>query len=93
MHEAGNGNHIADKYKSKGLRVVVVDKDGRSHALSEDKWRAAGANFPLYNRFNNSFSPIYGDVHGYPSRICVKEWQKEKIYNCESEIKRIFGFD
>ena len=95
LYEAGNGGHIADKYRSKGLRVMAVDRDGRSQAGSEAKWRAAGANFPLYSNFSNSFEAIYKDVKGYPSRICVKEWQGTKIMvmDYEGELKRIFGFN
>ena len=70
---------------------MVVDKDGSQPGASEKKWKDAGANFPLYSRNGNSFATIYGDVNGYPSRICVKEWQKTKVYN-EDEIKSIFGF-
>ena len=72
---------------------MAVDRDGRSQAGSEAKWRAAGANFPLYSNFSNSFEAIYKDVKGYPSRICVKEWQGKKIIGYESEIKDIFDFN
>ena len=92
MHEAGNGKHIAEKYKNKGLRVIAVDRDGRKHAGSEAKWSAAGANFHLYNRNNNCFATFYRDISGYPSYVCVKEWQKNTITGTESEIKNIFGF-
>ncbi|MGP1438943.1 MAG: hypothetical protein ACTTKH_07725 [Treponema sp.] len=92
LSEVGNGNNIADKYKDKGLRVIVVDTDGRKHDFSEAKWKAAGANFPLYDRFGNCFEPIYKDVKGYPSRLCIKEWQGTKIFY-ESEIKSIFEFN
>ena len=95
LYEAGDGNHIADRYKSQGLRVMAVDRDGRSQAGSEAKWKAAGAGFPLYSNFSNSFEAIYKDVKGYPSRICVKEWQGTKIMvmDYEGELKRIFGLN
>ncbi|MGP1520518.1 MAG: InlB B-repeat-containing protein [Treponema sp.] len=95
LYEAGDGNHIADRYKSKGLRVMAVDKDGRLHDASEAKWKATGASFPLYSRLQNSFQPIYENISGYPSRICVKEWQGTKItvMDYEGELKRIFGFN
>ena len=95
LYEAGDGNHIADRYKSKGLRVMAVDKNGRLHDASEAKWKVAGASFPLYSRLQNSFQPIYENISGYPSRICVKEWQGTKIMvmDYEGELKRIFGFN
>ena len=91
MRELGNEGRIADRYKGRGLRVIAVDKDGREHDASEAKWKAAGAGFPLYSKNGNSFATIYGDVKGYPSRLCVKEWQKKKVFS-ESEMKNFFGF-
>ena len=93
MHEAGNGKHIADKFRSQSLRVIAVDRDGRYHEGSEAKWKYGGANFPLYNRLHNCFGAFYKDVTGYPSHICVKEWKGKKIIGYESEIKDMFDFN
>lgn len=46
---AGNGGHVQDKYRGKGLRVIALDVDGQRKELSEAKWKKAGANFCLYD--------------------------------------------
>ena len=101
MEAAGcNGDDIADKYKKQGLRVIAVDPDGSSYAGSEQKWRAAGANFPLYTRTSCSFDLGTSDgkkyldhYGGYPSNKAVKKWVVSRLNDySESGIRDVFGF-
>lgn len=53
MSVAGNAGacpgYIQDKYRDKGLRVIVLDTDGQKKEGSVAKWKKSGANFCLYD--------------------------------------------
>lgn len=96
MDAAGsNGSNIANKYKSKGLRVIAVDKDGQSKEESVLKWKAAGANYPLYtfsNEFSFSYAPFFAQMQGYPYNVAIKNWKPTQINATEIDIKYHFDF-
>ena len=94
MNAAGKkGSGIANKYRSKGLRVVAIDITGYSPTKSLEKWIEAGADFYLYDGEANCFKPLYNHVQAYPYNSCVKEWKNNKTYSFnEDYVKNIFNF-
>lgn len=93
MNAAGSkGNSLANKYRDKGLRVIAIDVDGRSLDQSLEKWRAAGADFYLYDMDMNCLQPFYKNVPGFPYNIAIKEWKGREISDNEASIKAEFGF-
>ena len=90
---------IANKYKDKGLRVVAVDRDGSQIAQIVEKWKTAGANYPLYTVDYCSFASFYEKLDSYPTSYFIRDLTllKEvkgniKDTEAEAEIKKIFGF-
>lgn len=99
MNAAGiKGSGLANKYRSKGLRVIAVDADGRSLGDSTKKWKAVGADFYLYDGNMNclrklkQFSNSNPFSYGFPYDLAIKEWEGKKIYATEEDIKNAFGF-
>lgn len=93
MNAAGKkGNGIANKYRSKGLRVVAIDITDYSQTKSIEKWKAAGADFYLYNMDMNCLEEFYKRPPGYPYNLAIKEWKKVEIGDTETSIKNAFGF-
>lgn len=101
MEAAGcNGDDIANKYKEQGLRVIAIDVDGGSYGGSEQKWRAAGANFPLYKKDNCSFEEAKTSddksclrVEEFPTNRAVQKWVVSQIRDySESGIRGVFDF-
>lgn len=89
---AGNKDNLANKYRGRGLRVVIVDKDGTPPSCDE-KWKAAGAGFPLYNNRDNSLERFYKGTSGYPKNIAIKNGVGDVMPPAaESNIKHYFGF-
>jgi len=93
---AGSGGaNLTDKYKDKGLRVVAVDRDGSQINETVKKWKAAGANYPLYTVNYCSFAQFYKDLDSYPTSYFIKNLTllKEIKGNCsEEDVKNTFGF-
>lgn len=93
MNAAGsNSGKLASKYRSKGVRLVAVDANGVNKAGSEQKWKAAGADFYLYDNNMNCFEKFYKSVPGVPYNMAIKAWQSTAIDTDESSINWGFGF-
>lgn len=87
---------LANKYKTKGLRVVAIDIDTTPYidfAGSQEKWRKAGADFYLYTMEMNCFTHFKDSQKGYPQVYAIKEWERTDFWPCnEDKLKELFGF-
>lgn len=102
MNLAGSaGGNVANKYKDKGLRAIAVDKDNSQITETVKKWKAAGANYPLYTVDYCSFASFYEKLDSYPSSYFIKDFVlleevKGNIADdgkeAEEKIKKLFGF-
>lgn len=96
MNLAGSASgNVADKYKDKGLRAIAVDKDGTSIEGAVEKWKAAGANYPLYTVDSCSFAQFYEKLDTYPSSYLIKDFKLVKGPTpgiTDEDIKTAFGF-
>lgn len=98
MNLAGSASgNVANKYKDKGLRAIAVDKDNSQITETVKKWKAAGANYPLYTVNYCSFAPFYEKLDSYPSSYFIKDFVllkevKGNLEEGEEEIKKAFGF-
>lgn len=93
MNAAGKkGSGIANKYRSRGLRVVAIDITGYSQTKSLEKWIEAGADFYLYDKDMNCLEPFYKNAPGYPYNVAIKKWKGTETYDTEESIKSQFGF-
>ena len=92
---AGTTGNLAEKYKAQGLRTIAVDRDGSQIAQSVEKWKAAGANYPLYTVNYCSFAEFYKGLDSYPTHYLIKDFTLLKEFKTgitEPEIKSQFGF-
>ena len=93
LNAAGNQGHILEKYKDQGLRAVAIDFYPGVYAGAEEKWRDAGASYPLYTLTYNCLWNYIGQPTGFPHCVCVKEDRKWFFHQPNpAQIRDYFGF-